>query len=129
MCLITKQILPIRARKDIVVYKVLEVHRSHVYGKTFRTPYRWTPVTLHTTLYARGNVYKKRIPSLESLKYEVGRGYIHCYTSMRALRKYNIYGGSTTAVKCIIRKGTLYYKSYDDIEICATQVDVLCEIA
>ena len=126
MCLITKQICPIRARKDITVYKVLEKNLTNT---KYITPFTRTPVVLHETLHARGKLYRGKCKYPHRLlMYEIGCGYIHCYTSLDTIHKFHCMGKYEVVVKCIIRKGTLYYKSHHGLQICATQVDILDEV-
>ena len=144
MCLTTKQICPIRARKDIVVYKVLIKSRKFVNRNVYYTPVMGKYIELHKTFYAtttNKNNDKRKAYYPSKGRYDITSGFIHCYTNRTDIphisgirlfgRLYIILHRAETAVmvKCIIRKGTLYYKSYDGIEICATQVDVLDEVA
>lgn len=116
--------MPIKARKEIIVYKIVLVD-----GKEYCTPYRYVPIRLHQTLNAVGKLMPTR-----AYDYVLGKigviedGYIHCLTSqegafvfahtfLRGLLSYRI-----TILECIIPPGTLYYKSVSGNEICARSI-------
>lgn len=134
MCLLTKQILPCRARKDIVVYKVLEdmsFFDSHLQiVRCFKTPYQRTKVRLNDYLIAEGETktpnfhHSRYFNELIGYRRKIEGGYIHCYTNFTRAKTVRFYLDDGVVVECIIPKGTLYFKSYDGSEICAEKVYV-----
>jgi hypothetical protein len=131
MCLYTKQILPIRARKDITCYKVVVVSQ-HNGVKLFRSPYYGVRLYLGEPYVALP--INRRLPLLFRRQiifngiHMVEEGYSHCYTDYEFAKDRcafisNEYGSPTTCIlECIIPKGTLYFKSDDKIEICAKEI-------
>ena len=129
MCLLTKQICPIKAKKPIVVYKVLFEHKYCSSDKKFVTPWIHERTELNRLLVASGEkvVVRSGIKNYRA----VGPGYIHCYTKIedaKLTRKYFIQKlfmrmvVKTVIAKCIIEPGTRYYKSWDGKEIAADAV-------
>lgn len=125
MCLLTRQIMPIKARKPIVVYKVLLRHYYYS-NNEFITPWMREKTGLNRLLTANGE--KAVVQSGIENVYAVSSGYIHCYTKIRDARftkKYHIQNCAvykTVITKCIIEQGTRYYKSWDGKEIAADSV-------
>ncbi len=126
MCLLTKQIMPIKARKPIVVYKVLLEQKYRLSDNPFITPWMYEKTGLNRLLIATGE--KTTVKSgIEGIRV-VGPGYIHCYTNIkdaRWARKYLIQHFTcfaTVIVKCIIEPSTRYYKSWNGEEIAADAV-------
>lgn len=130
MCLITKQICPIRARKDIVVYKNFE---ESTVGKHY---YMFTSV--RCIRIKRPEKGKYIIMDDTRLNIESAKHYPQCYTS--------IYGGmihsyvsldiaksrhqicfKIMTFKCIIPKGTLYYKGING-DICSKKLLIIEEV-
>lgn len=126
MCLLTKQICPIKAKKPIVVYKVLLEYKYRLSDKRFMTPWRYEEAGLNRHLIATG----KKMAVLSGVKNfrAVGPGYIHCYTKIeyaKWARKYHMQyfrAFAIVIVKCIIEPGTRYYKSWDGEEIAADSI-------
>lgn len=127
MCLYTNQILPIRARKDIICYKVLRPVLSYntgfIIGKTvkFETPVTKTPVNVPGTLIAgrcflHFPLYRNTLGAL----YSIDKGFIHTYTSIYVAER--SFGRPFAIARCTIPKGTLYFISYDKVEICAERI-------
>lgn len=112
MCLSTYQILPRRATKDIVCYKVLHFYNA------FKVQQFITPYT-HTILHNKTLIpdYFEKTPHyiMHSKRKIVMHG-IHVFF----LPIHVISGG--IKVKCIIPKGSLYYISDSHREICAEKV-------
>lgn len=126
MCLLTKQIMPIKARKPIVVYKVLLEQKYCLSDNRFITPWMYEKTELNKHLIAAG----KKVAVRSGIKdyYAVGPGYIHCYTKIeyaRWARKYfmqHFMAFANIIVECVIEPGTRYYKSWDGEEIAADAV-------
>lgn len=130
MCLYTKQILPIRARKDITCYKAVIVLKRHDV-KLFTSPFYWGHLCLGEPYVA---VPKERLFSRQfsQILYDgirrVEEGYIHCYIDYELAKeccasRSTAYGRPTTCIlECIIPKGTLYFKSDDGLEVCAKEI-------
>lgn len=126
MCLLTRQICPIKAKKPIVVYKVLFKKNYCLPDNTFITPYRYEKTGLNRHLVATGKkeVVQSGIKDFRA----VGPGYIHCYTKIeyaRWAKKYytqRLMAFETVIVECIIEPGTRYYKSWDGEEIAVDTV-------
>lgn len=123
MCLLTKQICPIKARKPIVVYKLLWMDDAK--NNSFLTPWTYTRTGLNKHLVAEGK--EKDILQFFKTLRTISRGYIHCYTKIKFAEcgkyfmPYNaVY--KKVIVKCIIEPGTRYYKSWDGEEIAADTV-------
>lgn len=119
MCLLTKQLLPIRAKKPITVYKL--VYKKH--GMYF-TPFMHESIGIYGYIQAFGPltgspVYDASIPRRMTI---VSRGYIHAYRDLENAKSCcRFYEESPTRnykiMECIIEPGTLYYKN--DTQICA----------
>ena len=128
MCLYTKMICPIKAKKDIVVYKVFKPAAAEKGG--FYTPVmgmHMLPGARYTTY---GCMSPKKCRNALALN-TVTDGFFHAYTRPTA-DYYTVRGrfGHFTKhliVKCIIPKNTLYYKSYDATEICSRSIFV-CDV-
>lgn len=119
MCLYTKQILPIRARRDITVYKEL-IKCS----KGYITPYIGVPVALHSIVNAaQKDVFLPKRAHKIFLKYKIEEEFIHCYTDRESAIS-QLFVSSSVIVKCTIKKGTLYYRSCIHHEICAKSIEV-----
>ena len=127
MCLYSKQILPRRATKDIICYKVLCCT-----GSCFRTPYYDMRMDINKEYEAKGPKIAKAFIKNNYQKYFaiVEKGYIHCFTQENAARDMWFYDVRKRVImKCIIPKGTLYYKSKNGLEICARKIKTLERIA
>ena len=100
------------AKRNITVYKVLEQDTSNSYY----SPHRAMEYTLNTHYYQTGK-YKFGICIGFSLipkvtKVIINKG-LHAYTNLTYALNYLPYG--KVVVRCIIPKGSLYLKSYDEI--------------
>lgn len=130
MCLYTKQILPIRARKDITCYKVVLV--TEVYGiKHFYSPFYFRKLCLGVPSIASPKevILPTKLNSLVwGISNKVDGGYIHCYTDYQEALDHcctisNQFGRPNTCLlECIIPKGTLYFKSDDGLEMCGKEI-------
>lgn len=131
MCLYTKQICPLRARKDIVCYKRLSVVPKIInstfdrdlgitkYAKQngkrpkYYTPYRGYLIDdIPTKLKTSDKTDLRKIKCSEVCGHVIGGGMFHAYT------KRIPWASNSVVVKCIIPKGTLYFKGIDN-DICA----------
>ena len=131
MCLKTRMIAPIRARKDIMCYKILVtvnkysqccINISHNplvlvtpymgYEMEVGKPYNIEPTT---------NIYKKRIIIDSCGRRCIDKGFFHVYTSLEEATR-NAYQSRPSIIQCIIPKGTLYYKSEDGLTMCAKSI-------
>jgi len=128
--MLTKQILPVRAKKDIVCYKVLEKEKDFGY----RTPYYKMVCHIGTTVQALPLTTKLPIKSLRGNNNVICEGFIHAFMFLEeaVFLKCNLrmeQGGDFVVVKCIIPKGTLYYKGLNNgrnlQEICAKTMKLL----
>lgn len=130
MCLYTKQICPLKARKDIVCYKRFEIAyfsdhftmlRTAVRGMIVRTPKPDEPTVM--IAYPENCIEKLRIISSKTgARFQIYGGMIHAFPDL------NICSNGTSCrivvYKCIIPKGTLYYKGVLD-DICAKKMLVV----
>ena len=158
MCLYTRQILPIKAHKDIVCYKVVRHYPHRTGNKKYKTPCTKVSIQCNRMYTANslscGTDTKIKVAknttiirltkvadlhkyhahpmalSMNLVVYTVSYGYIHCCTTIDACkewihRNYHLFPHNKKAafhwgiIKCIIPKGTLYYKSFDGTQICA----------
>lgn len=130
MCLYTRQILPIRAKKDITCYKTLRPVPLYNADSTigpaarFETPFMNTPVNVPGTLipgrcFLKFPLYRNRDNKL--YMYNIDKGFIHAYTRQGEAEKCISFPFVVIA-ECTIPKGTLYFISYDKEEICAKQL-------
>lgn len=123
MCLYTKQILPIRARRDITVYKYLYLD---ITTNKYLTPCQGVPVSLNSTFEA---LEKDILLPTRKSRFLGGNisvieaGFIHCYTTLESAI-HEIVSTRSFIVKCTIKKGTLYYKAYIHHQICAKSVEI-----
>lgn len=123
MCLYTKQICPIKARKDIVCYKyVLKADSS--YGSEYVTPIMDMPIDIGKTYKAMGKEKRTGCKKPYELS-SITEGYIHCFASkvketvVEKTKKREAIGH---IIECIIPKGTLYYISFDKKQIAAKEI-------
>ena len=132
MCLYTRQILPIRAKKDITCYKALRPVSLHNADSTighaarFETPFTNTPVNVPGTLIP-GRCFLE-FPLFryngKRYTYNINKGFIHAYTGEWEAKKR--LGFLFVIARCTIPKGTLYFISYDKTEICARRMILNC---
>lgn len=131
MCLKTKMIAPIRARKDIMCYKVLVKVNKHslcLFNISHNplvlvTPYMGFEMEVgkQYNIEPTTNIYKKRIIIDSCGRRCIDKGFFHVYTSLEEATK-NAYHLRSSIVQCIIPKGTLYYKSEDGSMMCAKSI-------
>lgn len=114
MCLYTKQIKPVKATKDIKVYKILELSRgakeiTTIGGRRFEI----SELILKSP---RGFVYevgKTHTSKLDRQVYYTGtynsriEAALHSYTNLRVAR-FNK-GANNVIVQCVVPKGSLHY--------------------
>ena len=130
MCLFTRQICPIKARKDIVCYKLLSVIPNTInvsfdrylgiteYTKRtgkrpkYLTPYQaYLVEDIPTKLETHDKTDLRKI-KYDELHCEIRGGMFHAFT------KRILWTLDRVVVKCIIPKGTLYFKGINN-DICA----------
>ena len=121
MCLYTKMIAPQRAKKDIICYKLFDCPRIDRGILTWRTPFKKYLMimgTLHTIPENEPLIPKPYYGNLPLKRIE--KGFFHAYT----IPEEALYHKTSwmTIIRCIIPKGTLYYKSTDKSEICAREI-------
>lgn len=130
MCLYTKQICPLRARKDIVCYKKFYVWHSSLETiyKFYRIvkPEKDRPTLMDDTNF-RSCVFQSAWRRSKGVRYEIWGGMIHAFRTKPALRTDECRFPRTGIYKCIIPKGTLYYVGIDN-DICAKQMLVVEEL-
>ena len=114
MCLYIGKKLPLVAKKDIVVYKYLDVSDGD-----YKTPYQDTPVTLNETLVANRVNYLCK--ELYNGKHSISEGAIHACLSTKREKMGDV------ALKAIIKKGTTFYVQDDFAEIAATELFITDE--
>lgn len=126
MCLETRQICPLRARKDIVCYKLFLSNDYHDFMKTLyidyyiKKPTEGCPTTMDDT-------DKPLSISRFGWTRQVRAGMIHAYKTKAAADNDPICRFKRHTYKCIIPKGTLYYVGvYGDI--CAKKMLVIEEV-
>lgn len=138
MCLYSRQILPRRATKDIVCYKLFKkkTRRKKKNGRIairYQSPFQcdhfYGSNMLNTVLHAKTTIrHNKPYWNQTSKTTRVESGYFHAYQTAR-----NYYTLLITAwknivlLKCIIPKGALYYKGVNG-DICANQMIFIEEI-
>lgn len=123
MCLYSRQILPRRATKDIIVYKeMVHIQRSNMY----KTPFLDYKITLENFGHIKLAEGKKSITRYDvALRFrtEIGSGYFHCFRKFPLIPgigrygKYYInnipyrikYSTQWRVIECIIPKGNLYW--------------------
>lgn len=141
MCLRTKMICPQRARKDIICYKVVTEYKNKSGNTAYVTPFLCADIELFSTMKAKENIKMAYISKMEYPittkgggvmyvkrinEYIVQEGYIHCYVHIDGAIRFKHHNSLNSyalkIIRCIIPKGTLYYKSTDKQEICAKQI-------
>lgn len=106
MCLL-KQSTRLKATKDIVCYKVCKYINGGIYS-FYHNRFRWVlnkeyEADRATRTYTSANVYD---------------GYFHTYNSLNtALKSFELINPRAKIFKCIIPKGTYYYKGRHDPDI------------
>ena len=141
MCLYTKQICPIKARKEIVCYKVVK-RRKHATGeKKYITPCMKKPLKLHelicpspATPWDKVHVTAFYLGNGEYKDFnEISGGWIHaCNTlddaKLWLKKNYHLFNHNRkqpfhwAIIKCVVHKGVLYYRSYDKHTLCAKEL-------
>ena len=115
MCLYTRQICPIRARRDIKVYKVLRYDRA---TGGIITPYVHFPVLTKTI-----DVSEEPMEQGGYFTHTIAKGMVHSYNYLPILASY---GAASFVVKAIIPKGALYYRGFHND--CASKKLILKDI-
>lgn len=111
MCLYTKWKKPKKAKKDIIVYKILR--------ENYISPYRGFSYNLGIKYDTDMDFFTD--PYDDGLYIDVG---FHAFTSKRALLKSNLkkYFSTGIVFKCIIPKGSSYYISSHKREIVSDSI-------
>ena len=118
MCLTTRRILPNVTLRDKVVYKILRKWEDGLY-----TPFQYHEIKCRG-IKADGD----RIISRHcwGLRRTVSEGYVHAYKKLedaqRVIKTWQYKPENNIIVKCVIPAGTLYFNSFDRVEICAKQM-------
>lgn len=135
MCLYSKQILPRRATKDIVVYK--EVMYVDNLKKVYKTPFAGYYILLSEfgnikSAIGTISILRSTIPT-QKIHTKIGSGYFHCHRCMPLLKGKSRYGAYSTddgrikyntqwrIVECTIPKGSLYWIGVD-YDICSDKL-------
>lgn len=116
MCLYTRQICPIRARRDIEVYKVLRYDRA---TGGIITPYVNFPVLTKTI-----DVSEEPMEQGGYFTHTIAKGMVHSYNYLPTLE--GCFYQTGFVVKAIIPKGTLYYRGFNND--CASKKLILKDI-
>ena len=120
--------MPIRARKDIICYKELAIwintFEDAINSIPFQivTPYMITNVAKNGIMKAGK---KMQFYAVEDGLYSIANGAIHAYTSLDKALFYNIKTSYSLITKCVIKKGTLYCKSYIGDCIAAERMEIV----
>lgn len=137
MCLYTKMICPQKARKDIICYKIVKKKKHKTGDKKYRTPCQNYPIRFHQLIKAKEETIRAEkytgVSILLQDLYIVEEGYIHCCTTIEHAKNwikanYMLFVHNRkqpyrwAIIRCVIHKGTLYYKSHTGLEICAKQI-------
>lgn len=128
MCLYTNQICPLRAHKDIVCYKRFEILYALSLFNVMRTSVIGTivriPIDEPTVMVAHPNWIERVRNTLEGgAKFRIYGGMIHAYTKL----EYSKGPWPVAIFKCVIPKGTLYYKGTSG-DICAKKMLVVEQV-
>lgn len=133
MCLYTKQICPLRARKDIVCYKRFELGYLPDLAVIMKTAVRGILVSIPkpdepTVMVAYPDSIEK-VRTIDTTRdrynarFQIYGGMIHAYTKL----EYSKGPWPLIIFKCIIPKGTLYYKGTSG-DICAKKMLIVEEV-
>lgn len=130
MCLYTKQICPLRARRDIVCYK-----KFHVWNTFLQTYYKFhrvvKPKKDHPTLMDDANAplsFEMFHYLPRGIRCQIFGGMIHAYKTKPMFVDEYLPGFPKVGLyKCIIPKGTLYYAGVNG-DICAKKMLVIEEV-
>ena len=125
MCLYSRTPIPSIAQEDIICYKMFEI--SPIWKELLMTPYMLKSVKSNAFPFifiASSNncVTPVYVFFYNMIKYEIGPGFIHAYTSEILL--HNLSSRFCT-VLCKIHKGTKYYVSEYGEEICASEMELI----
>lgn len=134
MCLYTRQILPIKAQKRIIVYKVVKRYPHKTRDQKYRTPCIKKSIQLFhdytvdgiTKVVNTAPVYMGNGKFVQMRTVE--HGYIHCCTTLDAAKtwlhkNHHLFPRNKKQpfhwgiIKCWVEPGTLYYKSYDGTQM------------
>lgn len=131
MCLFTRQICPIKARQDIICYKVVKRYKHRTGTEKYITPCQKMGIMLYRIIKPEGPkmIRKKQTYSV------IEGGYIHCCSTIEDAKRWINRNACTfhnskalkrptkwAIIKCVVHKGTLYYRSFDKTELCAEEI-------
>ena len=141
MCLYTSQICPIKARKDIVCYKVVKRHKHATIEKKYKTPCMKKSIKLRTKINANPPTIwdKVRVAVLymgngEYKAFnEINGGWIHACNTLEDAKlwlkkNYHLFNHNKkqpfhwAIIECAIHKGVLYYRSFDKHTLCSKEL-------
>lgn len=140
MCLYTKQICPLRAKKDIVCYKWVEEATAPIFNEIktdakYLTPFYHMPIDVGKTYTVEETKKKSTDMSIIAANYynargvyKVEDGYIHCFTKVlyaETAITFNTSAFGQHIIECIIPKGTLYYIEVSKKEIAAKEIHTI----
>lgn len=131
MCLVTSQREPKIAEEDIICYKVLIKNRDGLYSPILNVKYNIELNIAHGEL----EITEVRIKNTADCIYPynialycIRGGVLHCYKSKHNAKEHRKWSCNSVVYKCIIPKGSKYYVSIDDIEICSDKLILLTKI-
>lgn len=118
MCLVIKDDIGFIATEDIVVYKVFEINRQHAMVSPFFGHCVWKPGVVKTEEVHES--HPKPVRDYFYGKYLLGEGYFHSYalfsTARRTASTWTSMDKNRPVIwKCVIPKGTEYYKGWTNI--------------
>lgn len=124
MCLKTYGLVPLIAKEDIKVYKVLNIEYNSVtneeyYVAPFYNYYKYKKGRKHHPIRIVGEYYGPHESTIDDNRY-LDRGWLHAYTlkSDAKIYTYESKVGGRFVAEMIIPKGAEYYISFDGSEIC-----------
>lgn len=123
MCLKTYGLVPLIAKEDIKVYKVLKIEYNSVtneeyYVAPFYNYYKYKKGR-NCPLRVEGEYYGPHESIIDDKGY-LDRGWLHAYTvkSDAKIYTYESKVGEKIVAEMIIPKGAKYYVSFDGSEVC-----------
>ena len=126
MCLLSLSDNPKVADKDIVCYKFLDRLGPFRYMTPIREVKLWKFPYLKKIFVAKGTEEAERDPLQR--RYVVGEGFIHTFAKMSD--EYSRRGlHDVVLFRCIIPKGTKYFKSMDGSEYASREIVILNKVA
>ena len=130
MCIIVENIFPKRAKTDIVCYKILNKDMTAPYTK-FQYDFREYRANglFNLLICIKDSIIIKLRYKESSMCYFYGVGLIHTYKNPPLIiGTSHIKNLNRRVFKCIIPKGTYYYKSDDSIEYASRKLRIIKEV-